>query len=332
MAARPLVARLTATGSMRVLLAARAHQPTQRSSLHPRRLADLVFTTAKLRKGEKLGEYVGEVRDYSVWVKEIEGRKIAARGSNVTVPFIIEELYAAWTGSGPTGAGVVVDAFAAGNAIRFINCSCVANCSFRPFGESSEKHHRLEVVAMRDIEPLEQLSVDYGWYFDPATLDDVRAEATAAYNEDRGAIAALCGMLAPDSSSAGYVLGGSAVDASDTVNALAAVLREGQGSTRCHNFLRRFIEPPRVVAFLESLRAQSDPNLSKAETYNDIPEAVWALYEVTGATRVGIPCRCALEPSLNASGRCSGIIGRPLQRQLSGRDERSVAQQAPKWL
>jgi hypothetical protein len=303
-----------------------------------------VFTTVKLRKGQKLGEYVGEVRDYGVWVKEIEGRKIAARGSNASAPFIIEELYAAWTGSGPNGAGVVVDAHAAGNAIRFINCSCVANCTFRPFGEGSEKHHRLEVVTLRDIEPLEQLSVDYGWYFDPATLDEVREQAMQAYNEDRDAIACLCGMLKPHSPSSGYSSGGAtggltatggelpATSASDAVNVLTSALREGQGASSCHNFFRRFVEPQRVADFLERLEAQGGSSLPEAESYNDIPEAVWALYEVIGATRVGIPCRCALEPSLNASGNCSGIIGRPLQRELGGRDESSVAERAPKWL
>ena len=47
-----------------------------------------------------------------------------------------------------------------------------------------EKHGRLVVVATRDIAAYEQLSVDYGWYFDPATLEEVRNEAAKAYNED----------------------------------------------------------------------------------------------------------------------------------------------------
>merc|ERR1719235_2468992 len=72
--------------------------------------------------------------------------------------------------------------------MRFINCSCAANCTFKPFADGGTNHSRLEVVTLRQIEPWEQLSVDYGWYFDPPTLEDVRSRALQAYNEDLDAI------------------------------------------------------------------------------------------------------------------------------------------------
>eukprot|EP00929_Paragymnodinium_shiwhaense_P072746 TRINITY_DN36928_c0_g1_i4.p1 TRINITY_DN36928_c0_g1~~TRINITY_DN36928_c0_g1_i4.p1 ORF type:complete len:382 (-),score=62.71 TRINITY_DN36928_c0_g1_i4:12-1100(-) len=151
-----------------------------------------VFPTARLRKGEALGEYLGEARTYSVWLNEIKAQKTKQRGKYSNAPFLPEELYAAWTGSGPAGAGVVLDAFHAGNAMRFINCSCNANCSFKDFGAGSQKHGRLRVVALRDIEPWEQLSVDYGWYHDQATHEEIHAQALVAYNAD---LKALNGLL-----------------------------------------------------------------------------------------------------------------------------------------
>ncbi|CAE8628848.1 unnamed protein product, partial [Polarella glacialis] len=64
-----------------------------------------LFATCKLSKGEVLGEYTGEIRNYRIWCDEIKARKVAARGSEASSPFIIEELYAAWAGSGPAMAG-----------------------------------------------------------------------------------------------------------------------------------------------------------------------------------------------------------------------------------
>ncbi|CAL1127110.1 unnamed protein product [Cladocopium goreaui] len=147
-----------------------------------------LFAMRPLKQGLRLGEYTGEARRYDLWCEEIKARKVALRGKDDASPFIVEELYAAWAGVG-SGEGVVIDAFvidafAKGNAMRFINCSCHPNCSFKNVGAAFEKHGRLLVVTARDIEKHEQLSVDYGWYFDPATLVEIRSEATKAYNED----------------------------------------------------------------------------------------------------------------------------------------------------
>jgi len=290
-----------------------------------------VFATKALAKGQSLGEYTGEVRRYDVWVKEIADRKLAARGTSSSVPFIPEELYAAWTGSGPSGAGVVVDAFASGNAMRFINCSCAPNCVFKAFGEGGENHHRLNVVTLRRIKPWEQLSVDYGWYFDDATLADVRAQAVESYSEDRAAISSLAASVEEEPPDHDFAA------CSQAVKVLAGLRQEARGSGAGPSeaalaprvsFLQRFVDPKAFLKLLDGCGGQ----LPKASGIKDIPEALWPLYEVVGAERVGIPCRCALEPSLNSGGRCSGIIGRPLQATLSGLDDVTSATVAPEWL
>lgn len=70
--------------------------------------------------------------------------------------------------------------------------------------------------------------------------------------------------------------------------------------------------PEEVVAFLE-------------QGLTDIPLVVWPLYEVVGAERVGIPCRCGVGPSLNAKGACSGIIARPMQSKCDGWEPEMVS-------
>jgi len=276
-----------------------------------------VFTTTALPRGQVLGEYTGEVRRYDVWCHEIKGRKMAERGSDSSVPFIREELYAAWTGAGPDGAGVVVDAFAVGNAMRFINCSCSPSCTFKSFGTGSENHYRLKVVTLRDIAPWEQLSVDYGWYFDDATREDVRSQAVKAYRRDLPMLGDLEKAL--PSSSGGSLEG--VAEQSEAVQILVEALREARGPPlplrpAPPSFLRRFVDAEALAQFLER-----GGGFNEVQSYMDIADAVWPLYEVVGAELVGIPCRCALDPSLNSKGRCSGVIGRPMQAVCTGRED-----------
>lgn len=287
-----------------------------------------VFATVPLKKGERLGEYLGTARSYKVWEKEIEDAKVARHGSDARVPFIPDELYAAWTGQG-LGAGVVVDAFAAGNAMRFINCSCKPNANFTKFGHGHQQHCRLQVIAARDIEAWEQLSVDYGWYHDDGTLQDVRAEALKAFNRDVSDIRSLGAWLREQDSAgaggiAGALLSESVPDSlkegrSEPVRVLVEAANDARGPPRLRtgppSFLRRFVDPQTVAAFLGA----GDTSLTEAGNIHDIPAAVWAMYEVIGADSVGISCRCGLDPSLNAGGLCSGIIGRPMQAEFDGR-------------
>eukprot|EP00439_Symbiodinium_sp_Y106_P084074 s383_g24.t2 len=267
-----------------------------------------VFATARISSGERLGEYTGEIRRYDIWCDEIKALKVKRRNSDASSPFIREELYAAWAGSGPAEKGVVIDAYHQGNLMRFINCSCKPNCSFKSVSAQGEPHGRLQVNALRAIEVGEQLSVDYGWYHDPATLDDIRKEAVAVYSSDLPLLQAL---QLPDP-----VIGD---DASEAVQLVAEALKEARGRPglrrRPHNFLAGMLDSEALARFLESGK-----RFSEAATYREIPDPVWLLYEVLGAERVGIPCRCGSDPSLNSGGRCSGIIGRPLQVNFTGRD------------
>eukprot|EP00930_Biecheleria_cincta_P076531 TRINITY_DN63740_c0_g1_i1.p1 TRINITY_DN63740_c0_g1~~TRINITY_DN63740_c0_g1_i1.p1 ORF type:complete len:424 (-),score=74.01 TRINITY_DN63740_c0_g1_i1:29-1258(-) len=269
-----------------------------------------VFATCKLQKGEKLGEYTGEIRSYDVWLDEIKNRKLKAHGSPRNSPFIREELYAAWSGMGPRSSGVVVDAFSYGNTMRFVNCSCKPNCSFKNFGTSCEQHSRLHVVPTRDIEIWEQLSVDYGWYSDPPTLEAVREEATLAYMKDLPDLQMLQ-QLASGSKDACHQGAHS-----EAVQVLIEALCETPSSSSSKGFLRRFCDETQLRRFVEE-----GGRFEQAADYTEIPDPVWFLYEVVGGERVGISCRCGLDPSLNSSGQCSGIIGRPLQADHSGRHE-----------
>eukprot|EP00441_Pelagodinium_beii_P033050 CAMPEP_0197638724 /NCGR_PEP_ID=MMETSP1338-20131121/13571_1 /TAXON_ID=43686 ORGANISM="Pelagodinium beii, Strain RCC1491" /NCGR_SAMPLE_ID=MMETSP1338 /ASSEMBLY_ACC=CAM_ASM_000754 /LENGTH=378 /DNA_ID=CAMNT_0043211351 /DNA_START=54 /DNA_END=1187 /DNA_ORIENTATION=- len=263
-----------------------------------------VFATCKIPKGAILGEYSGEIRNYKIWCDEITGKKKTRRGSEAASPFIRDELYAAWGGSGPQDAGVVVDAFALGNAIRFVNCSCFPNCTFKNFGTGAQGHYRLKVQALREIEAWQQLSVDYGWYHDPPTLEEIRKESVTAYTAD---LELLQKLVLPKSSA--QAASGSAARPAEVV---AEALQEARGRpatrTAPPHFLHRFVDGEDVARFLETGKA-----FEKAESYLEIPAPVWQLYEVVGAERVGISCMCALDPSLNNSGRCAGIIGRPMQ-------------------
>jgi len=283
-----------------------------------------VFTTVVLAEGVLLGEYTGEVRRYDLWCEEIKSRKRAQRGTDASVPFIREELYAAWAGEGPAGAGVVVDAFASGNVMRFINCSCKPNCTFKTFGPGIQKHARLRVVTLREIKPWEQLSVDYGWYWDDATLEDVRLQAVVAFNRDLPVLQALHDALPREGRA--EALQGAPADASEAARVFFEALREARGPplpvrSEPRSFLRRFVDSEDLVRCLEA-----GGSFSEVQSYRDIPNALWPLYEVVGGDLTGIPCRCALDKSLNAKGVCSGIIGRPMQSACSGRDDPLIGQ------
>lgn len=289
-----------------------------------------VFATVEIRKGTKLGEYLGIACSYDVWVKEITAAKVARRGSGARVPFIRDELYAAWTGEGPRGAGVVVDAFSAGNTMRFINCSCAPNATFESFGEGPEQHYRLQVVAKREIEAGEQLSVDYAWYHDGATLEDVRMEAIHAFNADVADLNRLREWLRSQRSTDDGGVAGARLpepvphsltkSGSEAFCILAKAISDARGPVGLQveppSFLERFVDPEAVMDFL----AGSGISLKEASDIHGIPDALWMLYEVVGSDRVGISCRCGLDPSLNSKGLCFGIIGRPPQAEYDGRN------------
>jgi len=278
-----------------------------------------VFVTQTIPKGTVLGEYTGEVRSYDVWCEEIKSRKLHRRSADISVPFIREELYAAWAGNGPAGAGVVVDAFAKGNTMRFINCSCKPNCSFKAFGQGIQRHSRLRVITLREISPWEQLSVDYGWYYDDATLKAVKAQAVEAFNNDIPALQALHLEFPGEGSDRG--LQKTLTHSSEAVLVIFEALREAKGPplpvrSAPRSFLRRYVDSEGLAKCFGTL-----DGVHEVQSHTDIPGAIWHLYEVVGAGLVGIPCRCGLDKSLNVKGVCSGIIGRPLQSVLNGQND-----------
>jgi len=294
-----------------------------------------VFASSKLKEGDQLGEYLGMARRYNVWVDEIKDQKRRARGSDSPVPFIPDELYSAWTGQGPMGCGVIIDAFRSGNAMRFVNCSCKPNCHFETFGEGAEGHGRLVVKALRDIEPWEQISVDYGWFFDPPTMEDVHTQAMVAYDQDLPALQHIskCWLKSGPKTAEGQnadsddsATGAKSVASkasmlevagtSHAVSALCELLKHRCGLTsplevqqpKQPNYLNRFVDLERLTSFLEGIGF-----IREAQSIADIPEVARHLYEVVGATAVGIHCCCALDLTLNATSQCSGVIGRPIE-------------------
>lgn len=289
-----------------------------------------VYATQTIPAGTELGEYLGEARAYDVWCYEIKRTKVDRRGSDASSPFIPEELYAAWTGSGPKGAGVVVDAFGAGNTMRFVNCSCFPNANFKDFGRGIHGHSRVKVQAARDIHAWEQISLNYGWFYDDATLQDVRNESVQAFNRDVPAILRISSILndankcsaANDTRDAKIVVLRNQGNLSEAMvviseTAARALATPDEKEIIGAKFLSRFVDPTVALKFLETEGA----SVKCVQNFREIPEAVWPLYEVVGGDIVGIPCRCGLDPSLNSTGKCSGIIGRPLQAKCDGREE-----------
>merc|ERR1740129_2707746 len=139
--------------------------------------------------------------------------------------------------------------------MRFINCSCKPNCTFKLFGAGIQKHSRLRVVTLREIKPWEQLSVDYGWYFDDATLEDVRSQAVLAYNRDLPAIQALRDALPNEGKADGLQC--APEGASEAVRVLFEALREARGPplplrSEPRSFLRRYVDSEVLAKLLEA--------------------------------------------------------------------------------
>lgn len=107
----------------------------RRSGIHGRG----VFATAKIRKGERIVEYVGE---------RISHREADRRYGDLheysphTFLFLVNDR-------------VVIDASYGGNTSRWINHSCQPNCEIEQEGE------RIFIDARRDIAKGEELTYDY---------------------------------------------------------------------------------------------------------------------------------------------------------------------------
>jgi SET domain-containing protein len=113
-----------------------------------------VFALAKLKKGEEIIEYKGEVID---WPEALRRHPHDPSDPNHTFYFHIDD-------------GNVIDAKVGGNAARWINHACKPNC------EADEVDGRVFIKALRKIEPGEELFYDYGLIIDEPYTKKVKKQ------------------------------------------------------------------------------------------------------------------------------------------------------------
>jgi uncharacterized protein len=107
----------------------------RRSRIHGRG----VYATRRIRKGTRIVEYVGERISH-----EVADDRYDAKGNDDghTFLFVVDD-------------DICIDAGVGGNAARFINHSCNANC------ETIIEDRRVFIEAIRTIRPGEELGYDY---------------------------------------------------------------------------------------------------------------------------------------------------------------------------
>ncbi|HYV98000.1 MAG TPA: SET domain-containing protein-lysine N-methyltransferase [Gemmatimonadaceae bacterium] len=99
------------------------------------------FATRRIRKGQRIIEYVGEI----ITEKEADRRYPDGKGDNHhTFLFELDE-------------GKVIDASYHGNEARFINHSCDPNC------EAIDEENHIFIFARRNIQPGVELAYDYSY-------------------------------------------------------------------------------------------------------------------------------------------------------------------------
>jgi uncharacterized protein len=103
-----------------------------------------VFSTTKLKKGEQVIEYKGEIID---WKEALRRHPHDPTDPDHTFYFHIDEHN-------------VIDAKFGGNAARWINHACTPNC------EADEVDGRIFIKALRTIKPGTELFYDYGLIID----------------------------------------------------------------------------------------------------------------------------------------------------------------------
>jgi SET domain-containing protein len=104
------------------------------------------FATRKIRKGERVIEYVGERMPWEA----------ASEDPDDPHTFLF----------GLSDGNLVINAAVGGNDARWINHSCEPNC------EAVEERNRVFIFALRDLQPGEELFYDYGLEIDePRTLE-----------------------------------------------------------------------------------------------------------------------------------------------------------------
>ena len=110
-----------------------------------------VFAARRVRKGTTVIEYLGERVSHGLADARYEGKD---PNDNHTFLFTVD-------------AKTVIDAGVNGNEARYINHSCAPNC------ESVSVKKRIFIVAIRTIQPGEELSYDYQIQRDADDASDV---------------------------------------------------------------------------------------------------------------------------------------------------------------
>jgi SET domain-containing protein len=103
------------------------------------------FATRKIRKGERIVEYKGEI----ITSAQADRRYPLPKPGQHHHTFLFD-----------LDNGMVVDAAVGGNSARFINHSCNPNC------ESVIEDERVFIDAVRDIQRGEELVYDYNYILD----------------------------------------------------------------------------------------------------------------------------------------------------------------------
>jgi SET domain-containing protein len=127
-------------------------KPRRRISLPPMEIRQSgihgrgAFATRKIRKGERIIEYIGERMPWDA----------ASEDPDDPHTFLF----------GLSDGNLVINAAIGGNDSRWINHSCEPNC------EAVEERKRVFIYALRDLQPGEELFYDYGLEIDePRTLE-----------------------------------------------------------------------------------------------------------------------------------------------------------------
>ncbi|ETW75709.1 hypothetical protein HETIRDRAFT_106382 [Heterobasidion irregulare TC 32-1] len=105
-----------------------------------------LFTTEPVKEDEFVLEYVGEI----IYGSTIDSRDALARHRTRNYVFGLDTTFA-------------IDATSAGNISRYINHADDANCYSRLLQVNDE--NRIGIFAIRDIEPGEEISINYGTQF-----------------------------------------------------------------------------------------------------------------------------------------------------------------------
>lgn len=104
-----------------------------------------IRTTEKIKKGEFILEYIGEIVSERLFFKRMKERY-----NNDKHHYCLS-----------IETGMVIDGYRVGNEGRFVNHSCEPNCQMQKWAVNG--YYRIAMFSLRDIEPMEELFYDYNF-------------------------------------------------------------------------------------------------------------------------------------------------------------------------